>query len=301
MRSGGNLTRRYHDAEKLDVRIYRESGLSEEYRRLDSLKLRYVPRYYELGALLEKEKMGTARRDTMFQEFMEILKTGKTEAGKRLDAKADSVANLINEATLKYMEEDKSIVGLTMIYEDLAFNQPKLDRSLEIFKKVYAERYPDHPYSIALSQHLSGESVKEGGHYPDFTAPDLDGNMHTLSDLIKGKYAVIDLWASWCGPCRRNSLSMIPVYEKWKDKGFTIVGIARENGDTEAMTKAIKRDGYPWLNLVELNDSGNIWKKYLAGNAGGKTVFVNPEGVILGINTDASTIDAFLTDFLGKK
>ena len=108
---------------------------------------------------------------------------------------------------------------------------------------------------------IASMNVKVGGSYIDFTAPDLEGNMVKLSDQIKGKVALIDLWASWCGPCRRLSSSMIPVYETFKDKGFTVVGIARENNNTDAMKKAIEQDKYPWLNLVELNDKGNIWEE----------------------------------------
>lgn len=148
---------------------------------------------------------------------------------------------------------------------------------------------------------ISLEKAEVGKHYPDFTAPDLKGNMHTLSDLIDGKFAVIDLWASWCGPCRRHSMELIPVYEKWKDKGFTVVGIARENSSTEAMESSIKTDGYPWLNLVELNDAANIWNKYNAGNAGGKIVFVSPSGIVMAINPDAEQVDSLLNQLIGNK
>jgi len=145
---------------------------------------------------------------------------------------------------------------------------------------------------------IASLNVKVGGSYIDFSAPDLEGNMVKLSDQIKGKVALIDLWASWCGPCRRLSSSMIPIYEAFKDKGFTVVGIARENNNTDAMKKAIEQDKYPWLNLVELNDKGNIWEMYGAGNSGGCTYLVDKDGKILAIHPSAEEVTKILTELL---
>ena len=136
-----------------------------------------------------------------------------------------------------------------------------------------------------------------GDSFIDFTAPDAKGVMHTLSEEIKGKVALIDLWASWCGPCRRNSKSMIPHYEKYKDQGFTVVGVARERcqGDMDA---AIKKDAYPWLCLLELNDAGKIWDKYGVGNGGGAIFMVDKEGKILAINPSTEEVEAILKKLL---
>jgi thiol-disulfide isomerase/thioredoxin len=139
-----------------------------------------------------------------------------------------------------------------------------------------------------------------GGRYIDFTAPALDGTPHTLSKEIAGKIALIDLWASWCGPCRRTSMSMIPIYEAYKDRGFTIVGVAREN-NSEDMKLAIEKDGYPWLNLLELKDENKIWEKYGVGNSGGRTVLVNSDGTILAVSPTAAEVEEILQKMLGCK
>lgn len=55
-------------------------------------------------------------------------------------------------------------------------------------------------------------------------------------------------------------MALIPLYEKYRDKGFTVLGVAREASSDKAMRMAIERDGYPWINLIELNDTNNIWK-----------------------------------------
>ena len=68
--------------------------------------------------------------------------------------------------------------------------------------------------------------------------------------MKRGKVALIDLWASWCGPCRTTSKQLIPIYEKYKDRGFTVIGVAREQNSDIRMREAIRKDGYPWLNLI---------------------------------------------------
>ena len=118
--------------------------------------------------------------------------------------------------------------------------------------------------------------------------------MYKRQKYIQGKVALIDLWASWCGPCRINSKQVIPIYEKYKNKGFTVIGVAREQGSDARMKEAIKKDGYPWLNLIELNDTNQIWTKYRIPNAAGGTFLVNAEGIILAINPTVEEIESIL-------
>ena len=114
---------------------------------------------------------------------------------------------------------------------------------------------------------------------------------------IAGKIALIDLWASWCGSCRRTSKSMIPLYEKYKERGFTVVGVARES-KREDMERALARDGYPWLNLLELQDEHKIWEKYGVSRAGGITVLVDRDGTILAIHPTAEEVERILQEKL---
>ena len=181
-----------------------------------------------------------------------------------------------------------------MIYDAMKYKQPELDDYMPLFVKNYAEKFTGHPYAQSLSAFIGEEAALPGRKVPDFTAPDLEGKPHTLSQLIAGKIALVDLWASWCGPCRTHSIAMIPVYDKWKDRGFTVVAIARENGSTDDMKAAIARDGYPWLNLVELNDAGKIWEKYRAGNSGGKQVLVGADGKVIAIDPTPAEVEAIL-------
>ncbi|MCM1505217.1 MAG: TlpA family protein disulfide reductase [Muribaculum sp.] len=192
----------------------------------------------------------------------------------------------------------KSLSALYMLTNNIHYGTATT-KSLEVFSQYYSDTLTNHPYHKFLSEMIKEEQIVPGNKFIDFTAPDPEGNHIRVSDVIKGKIAVIDLWASWCGPCRRHSISMIPLYEKYHDRGFEIIGVARENGNVDAMLRAIKNDGYLWPNLVELNDRAGIWVKYGAGNAGGKIILVNREGTILEVNPDISRIEEILIRELG--
>jgi hypothetical protein len=91
---------------------------------------------------------------------------------------------------------------------------------------------------------------------------------------------------------------MIPVYEKFRDKGFVIIGVANEYRNTEAFQAAVKKDRYPWLNLIELNNANGIWDKYNIAGSGGCTYLIGRDGKILAIHPDAAELERMLLKIL---
>lgn len=163
------------------------------------------------------------------------------------------------------------------------------------FERSYKTTFPHHPYTATIETLIEAmQKVRKGGRYIDISAADFAGNKVKLSEHISGKVALINLWASWCGPCRWHGKEMIPLYDKYKDRGFTVVGIARER-DKESGINAAKADNYPWLNLLELNDENNIWNTYGLGNAGGGMFLVDQSGEILAVSPTADELDQILT------
>lgn len=220
----------------------------------------------------------------------------------RLKAQCDSAQKIISALLLQDELETLNLYSYSTLIGTLSTFQNERDhpnaKSIEQLEETfnqYAARYPEHTYTKMGRKLISDiHNIKVSGKYVDFSAPDLDGKMHKLSSLIQGKIAIIDLWASWCGPCRASSMSFIPIYNQYKDQGFTIVGVAREKDNDRAMRKAIEQDGYEWINLTEINDRGNIWATYGVGSGGGGVFMVDSNGTILAINPNAAKVREIL-------
>ena len=300
---GGALTQRYSDFIESRQRLFAESKINARTDSLEAARAMYTPEAYAIKDILESGKhIPEQQMDSIYQELARLQENGRlfTPAGQEAKAERDKrtgeVVKEIESMERDFIRNDKSLVGLCLIYNKMKYDAPDFRELLPVFADVYRKRFPVHKYTKALARFLGEEAAEPGYKVPDFSAPDLDGNIHKLSELIKGKVAVVDLWASWCGPCREHSKALVPVYEKWKDRGFTVVGIARENGNTDAMKKAIKKDGYPWLNLVELNDAGHIWERYGAAMGGGKVVLVDRDGTVISIAPTAQEVEGFLEE-----
>ncbi len=208
--------------------------------------------------------------------------------------------NAERKATLlSIIEGEPSVARLAMLARQMVYRLPDQE-FIDAFEEIYAINMPMNPMSQFCRRQIDGLSLQVGNHYVDFEAPDLDGQMHRLSEMVEGaKIVILDLWASWCGPCRRASKEMIPLYEKYRNQGFMVIGIARESGSTDAMEAAISKDGYEWPQLVELDDRANIWSQYGCINGAGRRILFNDEGEILAFDPTIEELTAEVEKYLG--
>lgn len=152
---------------------------------------------------------------------------------------------------------------------------------LAFYKNEYADKFPDCNLHYNAMDAISKASMMEGKRYIDFSLPDDKGQIQTVSELIEGKVAVIELWASWCRPCRERLNAMKPLYEKYKDAGFVVVSAAREDGNDKAWRNIIVKDKFPWVNMVDLDPWHPIWCSYGDMNSSGTAYLFGTDGRLI--------------------
>lgn len=258
--------------------------------------------YRQMETLYKTEQADKENKLKELDKQIQTLKEkGKvyTEEYQAFEKKTQKMYREMKDFQNEYIRRNVTLPGLFLLMSQVAIDlEPEgINTIKEIYNALYDGKFTDNPMSNYMKHWIISQQIQVGSRFIDFTIPDAEGKLHTLSEEIKGKVALIDLWASWCGPCRRLSISMIPIYEAYKDKGFTVVGVARERKLSD-MTNCINRDKYPWLNLLELNDSNKIWEEYGIGNGGGRTFLVDREGCIIAIHPDAEQVKMWLEKLL---
>jgi peroxiredoxin len=118
---------------------------------------------------------------------------------------------------------------------------------------------------------------------PNFKIPDVAGNLVGLEDF-RGKYVLIDFWASWCAPCRASNPALVEVYNTFKDKNFTIVGISIDR-KKDRWLKAINTDKLPWTNLSNLKGWDEVSTIY-GVKAIPQNFLLDPDGIIIDKNIE---------------
>ncbi len=135
---------------------------------------------------------------------------------------------------------------------------------------------------------------------PDFTQNDVNGVAVTLSSF-RGKYVLLDFWASWCGPCHQESPNVVKAYNKYKDKNFTIVGVSldRPNGKNDWLA-AIKNDGLNWTQVSDLKFWNNQAARLYSVTSIPANFLIDPNGKIIARDLRGYELENKLEEVLGK-
>lgn len=196
----------------------------------------------------------------------------------------------------EYISKNNDIIAYYLFFTELSFNPGNinLQEGIDYYKK-FSSNYPDHPYNTMTEIKLESlANIKPGKKFKDFTLPNLQGEEVSLSQKVRGKKAVINLWSTYCRPCIEKNRGLVPVLEKYDDKGFTVVGVAGEHKNTDRLQRVLDKEEYPWINLVELDNKNFIWEKYGIGRAGGELFLIDEKGIIVAVAPTIEEIKDYL-------
>jgi len=144
------------------------------------------------------------------------------------------------------------------------------------------------------------KSISNGAMAPDFEQADTLGHKVRLSSF-RGKYVLIDFWASWCGPCRQENPNIVNVYNKYKDKNFTIIGISLDRQDGAFnWLNAIRTDHLAWTQLSDLKFWNNAVAQLYFVQSIPKNFLIDPTGKIIAQDLRGDDLEAKLAQVLGK-
>ncbi len=174
-----------------------------------------------------------------------------------------------------------SIVAAYVLYRDFSY---RLTPEQLIEYTAYLDpALSQTPYVVVLKD-LVGVlgTVSIGKAAPNFTSTDQNGKQVSLAQH-RGKYILLDFWAAWCGPCRRENPNVVSAYQKYHAKGFDVVGVSLDKSKADWL-KAIKDDNLTWTHVSDLKFWDSAPAKLYGVRAIPSNVLIDPNGIIIGRN-----------------
>ena len=232
----------------------------------------------EYKAFEEKNKEFDNQMEEIYQYMKQAGEDGNTEAEKIWETKLDSIDAMLKSFILENAKTNNTsvVAAYFVLRNSYYYNESDLEPVVTNFDP-----------SISGSEYVSKlaervrilKSVAVGQPAVDFTMEDMEGNPKSLSSL-HGKYLLVDFWASWCGPCRRENPNVVAAYTKYNGLGFDILGVSFDK-DKDKWLEAVSADGLTWHHVSDLKGWGNEAGKLYAVNSIPANVLLDPQGIII--------------------
>ena len=178
------------------------------------------------------------------------------------------------------------------------YNDTGLAAMLDIYHRLYADIYTDHPVHQRIAEQEAIGYQMFGHKYSDYDIRTMDGQKVRASDYYKDRLTLVICWASWCAPCIREANDIIPLYNQYHDRGLNVFSLAHEFKSTDAMRKAVERNGYPWPCLVDLDDEFGVFKKH--GTANSALFLIDRNGTIIAVPNSVEELEQQLQKIIKK-
>ncbi len=244
-----------------------------------------------------------AKNQSMGQEFMAARTAGDSAKMTAIQEEFQKIVDAGNIENLEAMKKHNDAVTSAAILENLLKTKGVDNTKAQEIYDNFTEPVKNSRIGKSINDLLvSTKATAIGSMAPEFTAPNPEGKMIALKD-IKGKVTIIDFWAAWCGPCRRENPNVVKVYEKYHDKGLEIVGVSLDGNPRQKDAKsewiaAIEKDGLTWHQVSNLNYFDDPVAKQYNIQSIPATFILDAEGKIIAKNLRGSALEAKMAELL---
>ncbi|MGA9651995.1 redoxin domain-containing protein [Pedobacter sp.] len=254
-----------------------------------------VEKLSELNAIRNTYAKQVEQLQADFENKVSTQPQNRAAVLEELKPRYESYTNQLNSAIIKFAKDNKGT--LASFYAMNTLSPQEFEAELVKFADEVKEEIKGNATVDAFVKQMALlKTVQVGQVAPAFTVNTADGKPVSLSDY-KGKYVLVDFWASWCQPCRQENPNVVKVYNKYKTKNFDIIGISLDT-DKAAWLGAIAADGLTWTHVSELKDfNGETVKKYQV-QAIPTSYIIDPAGKIAAKNLRGEELEAFLAKTL---
>jgi peroxiredoxin len=230
-----------------------------------------------------------------FQAFNTMIQPYQNMFAENAVSDSGSIATVIKLTGDFAAQHPASFITPLSIYR---FNQVADDpaKTEALFNQLTPE-VKASPMGNAVAQLIAdSKNSGLGTTMADFTQTDTAGNPVSLSSL-RGKYVLIDFWASWCRPCRMENPNVVEAFNKYKDKNFTVLGVSLDRGKAEWID-AIKMDNLTWTHVSDLKFWSNAVAQQFQIQSIPQNFLVDPQGKIVGKNLRGAALEMKLAKLL---
>lgn len=232
------------------------------------------------------------------QEFQEAVQRNDQ---KRIEELQEQYMGLVDKAATQaadILRQQPPSLGLIHLLQNAGVIDP--DKHVDVFLSAadkFRKEWPDVQYGkdfVAFADKLKATAI--GQPAPEIALQDPNGNIIKLSSF-RGKYVLVDFWAKWCGPCRRENPNVVKAYQSFKGKNFDILGVSLDR-TKEDWLQAIAEDGLTWNHVSDLRYFDSQAAKDYNINAIPFSILVDPSGVIIAKNLRGAALHRKLDEVL---
>lgn len=264
------------DTEKIEIVAKIEDGSLKKEKIKGSPAMTEYQAFYAANPYDKILGEAIAVYNKAFDQYNRVEQSdANMQALKKAGNDVDSLFVKQAEAFLAMIPQNKDRKMLAVIVHE-QFREAPIEQMEQIVAQFDPNIQDCYPLRMMNERIARSKAAAVGSAAPEFELKDLNGNLVKLSSF-KGKYVLIDFWASWCGPCRKEIPNIKQVYKSFADKGLVVIGVSMDNTE-KPWRKAVEEEQVEYL---QLHDAQNVmWKLYDFKGIPFITL-ISPEGIIL--------------------